>query len=98
MLAPLADAFALVCRAHDKLWLLPVYDAGGTTDRSIQSDALVVQLQARGVAAEIAADYETLGAALAREARAGDTILTMGARDPQLPVFAREMAARTADR
>ena len=97
MLDPLADAFAGVCRAQDKLWLLPVYDAGGTTDRSIQSDALVAKLQARGVAAALAENYETLGAALAREARAGDTILTMGARDPQLPVFAREMAARTAD-
>jgi hypothetical protein len=31
-----------------------------------------------------------------RAARAGDTILVMGARDPQLPVFAREMAAKNA--
>ena len=98
MLEPLADAFAAVCRAQDKLWLLPVYDAGGTTDRSINSDALAAKLQARGVAAALAGNYETLGAALAREARAGDTILTMGARDPHLPVFAREMAAKTADR
>ena len=67
-------------------------------DRSIQSDALVAKLKARGVAAELAESYDELGAVLAREARAGDTILTMGARDPQLPVFAREMAARTADR
>ena len=96
MLEPLADAFASVCRPQDKLWLLPVYDAGGTTDRSIQSDALVAKLQARGVAAALAENYETLGVALARAARAGDTILTMGARDPRLPVFAREMAAKTA--
>ena len=98
MLDPLTEAFAAVCRAQDKLWLLPVYDAGGTTDRSINSDALAAKLMARGVAAEIASDYETLGAELAREARAGDTILTMGARDPQLPAFAREMAAKTAHR
>jgi hypothetical protein len=31
-----------------------------------------------------------------REVRPGDTILVMGARDPRLPVFARDMAARTA--
>lgn len=96
MLEPLADAFASVCRAQDKLWLLPVYDAGGTTDRSIPSDALVAKLKARGVAAELAAGYETLGEELAREARAGDTILVMGARDPRLPVFARELAAKTS--
>ena len=96
MLEPLADAFAAVCRAQDKLWLLPVYDAGGTTDRSIRSDALVAKLKARGVAAELADGYDPLGEELAREARAGDVILAMGARDPQLPVFARELAAKTA--
>ena len=98
MLDPLADAFASVCRPQDKLWLLPVYDAGGTTDRTMNSDALAAKLQARGVAAELAASYDELGAALVREARAGDTIMTMGARDPRLPAFAREMAAKTADR
>ena len=96
MLEPLADAFAAVCRAEDKLWILPVYDAGGTADRSVNSDILVEKLQARGVPAAAAPSYEALGAELARAARAGDTILVMGARDPQLPVFAREMAAKTA--
>ena len=95
MMESLADAFAQVCRAGDQLWILPVYDAGGTTDRSVNSAELVARLQARGVAAAAADSYETLGAELARAARAGDTILLMGARDPQLPVFAREMAAKT---
>ena len=98
MLEPLADAFASVVRAQDKLWLLPVYDAGGTADRSVNSGELAARLKARGVAVELAANYPELGTALLREARAGDTILTMGARDPQLPAFAREIAARTADR
>ena len=96
MLEPLADAFAAVCRADDRLWILPVYDAGGTADRSVDSGILVGKLQARGVPAAAAPSYEALGAELARAARAGDTILVMGARDPQLPVFAREMAAITA--
>lgn len=96
MLEPLADAFAAVCRPGDRLWLLPVYDAGGTADRSMDSDALVSTLKARGVTVELASNYEALGAELARETRPGDTILVMGARDPRLPVFAREMALRTA--
>lgn len=96
MLDPLADAFAEVCRAQDKLWLLPVYDAGGTADRSINSDSLAARLQARGLAAATARGYEILGAELAATARAGDTILVMGARDPHLPVFARELTAKTA--
>ncbi len=96
MMDPLADAFALVCRAGDQLWLLPVYDAGGTADRSVNSDVLVAKLKARGVKVEWAKDYDELGTQMAREAKRGDTLLVMGARDPQLPVFAREMASKTA--
>ena len=96
MMEPLTEAFAAVCRAQDKLWLLPVYDAGGTADRAVNSDALAARMRARGVAVELAAGYEALAAELARAARAGDTILVMGARDPELPVFARKMAAATA--
>ena len=96
MLEPLAEAFASVCRKDDRLWLLPVYDAGGTANRTVNSSELVAKLQARGVNTALAETYEILGNDLAHTARAGDTILIMGARDPQLPVFAREMAARTA--
>lgn len=95
MLEPLADAFASVCRAPDKLWLLPVYDAGGTANRTVSSGDLAAELRARGVDVALAETYEALGAELAAAARAGDTILTMGARDPQLPVFAREIAQHT---
>ncbi len=98
MMDPLAEAFASACRPQDRLWLLPVYDAGGTADRTVGSGDLAAKLAARGVAVETVESYETLGAELAREARAGDTILVMGARDPQLPVFARAMAAKTAGR
>jgi len=96
MLEPLTDALAGVCRPNDRLWLLPVYDAGGTADRSIRSDVLATRLQDRGIAVEVAENLDALGAAMMRKVRPGDTILVMGARDPRLPVFARDMAARTA--
>ncbi|MDD4342208.1 MAG: cyanophycin synthetase, partial [Kiritimatiellae bacterium] len=96
MLAPLADALATVWRPGDKLWVLPVYDAGGTADRSIQSDALVAAVRARGVDVELADSYDALGTAMLQAVCSGDTLLIMGARDPHLPVFAREMATRTA--
>ena len=67
----------------------------GCKVNQFETQALETMLQARGVAAAAADSYEILGAELARAARAGDTILLMGARDPQLPVFAREMAAKT---
>ena len=44
MLDALAAMFAEVLRPTDLLILLPVYDAGGTTDRSINSDALLAKI------------------------------------------------------
>ena len=44
LLEPLAEMFNRTVRSQDKLLLLPVYDAGGTTDRSINSDALAAKL------------------------------------------------------
>lgn len=93
MLSPLADALTAVMRPSDRLWLLPVYYAGGTVDAaSVSSDDLARQLQMRGVNVGVVADYSALAGILLREAHAGDTILLMGARDPALPDFARRLA------
>ena len=88
----LAEAFSEVCRPGDRLFLLPVFYAGGTAQRTMNSDDFAQILQARGVAAEAVSDYEELGRRLAG-ARAGDAVLGMGARDPELPLFARRWAA-----
>ena len=44
MVDALGKMFAETVRPQDKLLLLPVYDAGGTTDRSINSDALLERI------------------------------------------------------
>lgn len=88
----LADAFADVCRPGDQLFLLPVFYAGGTTQRTMNSDDFAQILKARGVAAEAVSDYDELGKRLV-DARAGDAVLGMGARDPELPLFARRWAS-----
>jgi UDP-N-acetylmuramate--alanine ligase len=90
MCAPLADAVRDVCRAGDRLWVLPVYDAGGTADRTIGAEALV---NAVGRAAVRAADPDTAVREAAAAARAGDVVLVMGARDPDLPALARRLLA-----
>jgi UDP-N-acetylmuramate--alanine ligase len=98
MLEPLAEALAGACRPQDRLWLLPVYDAGGTADRSIFSADLARLVRERGVAVELVETHELVAEQMLAEARAGDTVLVMGARDPHLPAFAREMAVRTQAR
>ena len=75
------------------LFLLPVFYAGGTVDRKITSAQLVGRLKSAGVAASHVQDYTSLKYELERCAKAGDAVLGMGARDPELPLFAKKLVA-----
>lgn len=88
----LVESFAITLGSKDRLFVLPVFYAGGTAKRSVTSDDFVAALRARGVAAELAPDYAALRARLDAETQPGDTLLGMGARDPELPRFARALA------
>jgi UDP-N-acetylmuramate--alanine ligase len=91
MMEELVNMFAEVCRPSDRLHILPVYDAGGTADRTINADALTDKLQARNVPARFVSDQAKLVALVSGDARSGDVVVTMGARDPDLPVLARAL-------
>jgi len=88
MLAPLAEMFREMKRPQDALFLLPVYDAGGTADRSVNSDALAALVPG----AELVEDLKAAEALLRRRAALFGAIVTAGARDPGLPVLARSLA------
>ncbi|WP_306589806.1 L,D-transpeptidase family protein [Geothrix sp. 21YS21S-4] len=83
------EAFVAELAPQDRLWLLDVYYAGGTAAKDISSADVVADLAARGVAAEHAPSRAWLAERLAAEARPGDLILVMGARDPSLTDLAR---------
>jgi UDP-N-acetylmuramate--alanine ligase len=91
MRADLAAMFAAELRPDDRLVLLPVFDAGGTADRSVRSEDLAGDLAALGVRAECAADPGAARAFAAAWARPGDILATLGARDPALPRLARSL-------
>lgn len=97
MLDSLADMFAATCRPEDRLYLLPVYDAGGTADRSINSGVLADRLAAAGVRVVQVATHEEALSALARDVRPGDVLATFGARDPELPRTARRLLGSAKD-
>ncbi|HET9951973.1 MAG TPA: Mur ligase domain-containing protein [Candidatus Eisenbacteria bacterium] len=86
----LVETFKSVIRPGDRLLLAPIYDAGGTADRSIRSEDLVARLAALGVPATVAGTRDGTALLLA-EARPGDRIVVMGARDDTLPLFARSL-------
>lgn len=91
MLDALATTFNEVVRPQDKLLLLPVYDAGGTTDRSINSDALAAKLDA--AKCERFADPDAAFEWVSRNRSHYTAFATCGARDPDLPTLAARIAA-----
>jgi UDP-N-acetylmuramate--alanine ligase len=94
----LAQSFAGGLAADDRLYLPdPVYQ-GGTVDRTRGSDWLAEQVRARGGKADHIPERAAIGDALIAEARNGDRIVIMGARDDSLSEFAVELVERLAKR
>jgi len=81
--------FAAELRPEDRLWMLEIFYAGGTALRDFSSADVVADIAARGVRAEFATSREEFIARIATEARTGDLVLVMGARDPSLTEFAK---------
>ena len=90
MMDALAAMFAETIRPCDKLLLLPVYDAGGTTDRSVNSDALVarieslVSLESTGSIGSIGS-IESIGSLGARGA--AESTVNLISRDSQVTLI-----------
>ena len=89
MRADLAAMFAAELRPHDLLVLLPVFDAGGTADRSVRSEDLASDLDDLGLHAECVDSPDAARRLASHWARPGDILATLGARDPALPRLAR---------
>ena len=87
----LAHSFANGMAPGDKLYLPdPVYQ-GGTVERTRGSDWFVEEVKKLGATAQHIPDRAQIAEALTTEAREGDRIVIMGARDDTLIDFAREL-------
>jgi UDP-N-acetylmuramate--alanine ligase len=87
----LVDSLAARLAPEDVLVLPdPVY-FGGTVAREVTSADVVDDLRARGRDARYVADRGEAAAMLVAEARPGDRIVVMGARDDTLSLLARDM-------
>jgi UDP-N-acetylmuramate--alanine ligase len=73
--------------------MLEVFYAGGTAARDFSAADIVREIAERGVKAEFAPSRSWLAARIAEEARPGDLVLVMGARDPSLSDFALAILA-----
>ncbi len=96
MLDDLAEAFTRAMRPSDRLLLLPVYDAGGTARRTIQSETLRDKLRAAGRHVECLPDADAAERVLRAAAAPGTVLLVCGARDPGLPRLAHRLVTPLA--
>ena len=79
-----------ILRLEDRFCYAEVFYAGGTVARDISSRVLTEDLPAL-LRAGYAADHDAARRWAVAEARPGDTVLVMGARDPDLPRLARSI-------
>lgn len=83
--------FRSVLCPHDSLYLLPIYYAGGTADKDISSVDIITGLGPASFDAQAVRDRGELLTRLQDDARSGDCILVMGARDPSIPALVRKI-------
>jgi UDP-N-acetylmuramate--alanine ligase len=84
------DTFSKHLRNGDRLFLLPILYAGGTTDMSISSEDLAGPIRERGRNAETVENRE----ALIDKMNSSDTWIIFGARDDSLSELAASIAQK----
>ena len=89
----LVAAFSEHLAADDVLWLPEIFFAGGTVVRDISSADLVAAIVKGGRDARFENERAGIAPLIAAEARPGDVVLVMGARDPSLTAFGLECLA-----
>lgn len=83
--------FRTIFRQNDSLYLLPIYYAGGTAQKDISSEDIIQGLGPVPFRAQAIQDRDELLDRLKTDARAGDCVLLMGARDPSLSAFVKRI-------
>ncbi len=84
-------------RPQDRFCYAEIFYAGGTVARDISSRMLADDLP-RDLGCAYASDHDAVVRWVVSEARAGDTVLLMGARDPDLPHLVRAIFRALDDR
>ncbi len=84
-------AFRKIFRPGDRLYLLPIYYAGGTAQKNISSQDIIDGLGDVPFYAEALASRDEILNKIGPIAEPSDTVIVMGARDPSLPALVRNI-------
>jgi UDP-N-acetylmuramate--alanine ligase len=85
------ETFRTAFRRNDSLYLLPIYYAGGTAQKDISSEDIILGLGPVAFQAHAVKDRDELLDRLRSDTSPEDCVLLMGARDPSLPALVRKI-------
>ena len=85
------DSVAEVLDSEDRFFMPEIYYAGGTANKTISSNDLIDYLNSQKPMGRFLESKDEVLKAVAAEARPGDFIISMGARDPDLGRFAERL-------
>lgn len=85
------ETFSSSLLPEDVLWMPEIYYAGGTAAKDISAKNIVDEVASRGKNARFALDRAAIITEIIKTARSGDLVLVMGARDPSLSGFAKDI-------
>ncbi len=85
------EEISKVLRPTDEIWMSEIFYAGGTAVKDISANDLITDIKATGKKAFFVEDRKNLVAALKPHLSEGVVVLLMGARDPSLEHFAKEV-------
>jgi UDP-N-acetylmuramate--alanine ligase len=78
-------------RPQDEIWMSEIYYAGGTAVKDISANDIINDLKANGVQAFFVEDRKDLFAQMKPTLPENTVLLLMGARDPSLEKFSKEV-------
>lgn len=78
-------------RPQDEIWMSEIFYAGGTAVKDISANDLILGIKEKGKNAHFVEDRTQLLEALKPELKEGTVLLLMGARDPSLEEFCKDL-------
>ncbi|MBW8362525.1 MAG: UDP-N-acetylmuramate--alanine ligase [Kaistella sp.] len=85
------EEIASALRPQDEIWMSEIFYAGGTAVKDISANDLIEDLKAKGKSAHFVENRNDLLEALRPELKEGAVLLLMGARDPELEEFCKNI-------
>jgi len=85
------DEISKAVRQVDEIWMSEIFYAGGTTTKDISSNDLINDLKAKGVNAFFVENRNDLVSSIRSHLTDNCVLLLMGARDPSLEQFAKQV-------